>query len=89
MTLVGGMGTLYGPVVGALVVVSMQNYLAQYGQWVTVIQGGRVRGLRARIPARHRRRTGGAGEGVALEAAAVEPRGGPCHGNGSASRFAG
>jgi branched-chain amino acid transport system permease protein len=40
MTLLGGMGTLYGPVVGAVVVVSMQNYLAQYGQWVTVIQGG-------------------------------------------------
>jgi branched-chain amino acid transport system permease protein len=39
MTLLGGMGTLYGPVVGAVVVVSMQNYLAQYGQWVTVIQG--------------------------------------------------
>jgi branched-chain amino acid transport system permease protein len=39
MTLLGGMGTLYGPVVGAIVVVSMQNYLAQYGQWVTVIQG--------------------------------------------------
>jgi branched-chain amino acid transport system permease protein len=39
MTLLGGMGTLYGPVVGAIVVVSMQNYLAQYGEWVTVIQG--------------------------------------------------
>jgi len=39
MTLLGGMGTLYGPVVGAVVVVSMQSYLAQYGQWVTVIQG--------------------------------------------------
>ena len=39
MTLLGGMGTLYGPVVGAVAVVSMQNYLAQYGQWVTVIQG--------------------------------------------------
>ena len=39
MTLLGGMGTLYGPVVGAVVIVSMQNYLAQYGQWVTVIQG--------------------------------------------------
>src|SRR5271155_847146 len=39
MTLLGGMGTLYGPVVGAIVVVSMQNYLAQFGQWVTVIQG--------------------------------------------------
>ncbi len=39
MTLVGGMGTFYGPVLGALIVVSMQNYLAQFGEWVTVIQG--------------------------------------------------
>ena len=39
MTLLGGMGTLYGPVVGAVAVVSMQNYLAQFGEWVTVIQG--------------------------------------------------
>ena len=39
MTLLGGMGTLYGPVVGAVVVVSMQNYLAEFGEWVTVIQG--------------------------------------------------
>ena len=39
MTLLGGMGTLYGPVIGAVVVVSMQNYLAGYGEWVTVIQG--------------------------------------------------
>jgi branched-chain amino acid transport system permease protein len=39
MTLLGGMGTLYGPVVGAIVVVSMQNYLAEIGEWVTVIQG--------------------------------------------------
>ena len=39
MTLLGGLGTLYGPVVGAVVVVAMQNYLAQYGLWVTVIQG--------------------------------------------------
>ena len=39
MTLLGGMGTLYGPVVGAVVVVAMQNYLAQMGEWVTVIQG--------------------------------------------------
>ena len=27
-----GMGTFYGPVVGALIVVSMQNYLAQFGE---------------------------------------------------------
>jgi len=39
MTLLGGMGTLYGPVVGAIIVVAMQNYLAQFGEWVTVIQG--------------------------------------------------
>ena len=39
MTLVGGMGTLFGPIVGALVVMGMQTYLAEYGQWVTVIQG--------------------------------------------------
>jgi branched-chain amino acid transport system permease protein len=39
MTLLGGMGTFYGPVVGAIIVVTMQNYLAQFGEWVTVIQG--------------------------------------------------
>jgi branched-chain amino acid transport system permease protein len=39
MTLVGGMGTVFGPIVGALVVVSMQNYLASFGSWVLVIQG--------------------------------------------------
>ena len=39
MTLLGGMGTLYGPVVGAILVVAMQNYLAEFGEWVTVIQG--------------------------------------------------
>ena len=39
MTLIGGMGTFYGPVLGALIVVSMQNYLAQFGEWVTVIEG--------------------------------------------------
>jgi branched-chain amino acid transport system permease protein len=39
MTLVGGMGTLFGPVVGAFVVVSMENYLAVMGAWVTVLQG--------------------------------------------------
>jgi len=39
MTLVGGMGTLFGPVVGALTIVAMQNYLASLGAWVTVVQG--------------------------------------------------
>src|SRR5262249_32263665 len=39
MTLLGGLGTVFGPIVGAFVIVSMQNYLAGFGQWVTVIQG--------------------------------------------------
>ena len=39
MTLVGGMGTIFGPVVGAAVIVTMQNYLAELGAWVTVVQG--------------------------------------------------
>jgi branched-chain amino acid transport system permease protein len=39
MTLVGGLGTVFGPVIGAFVIISMQDNLAQYGQWVTVIQG--------------------------------------------------
>jgi branched-chain amino acid transport system permease protein len=39
MTLVGGLGTVFGPVVGAFIYVTMENYLAQYGSWVTVIQG--------------------------------------------------
>jgi branched-chain amino acid transport system permease protein len=39
MTLVGGMGTIFGPVVGALVVLAMENYLAQLGAWVTIVQG--------------------------------------------------
>ncbi|MCO5101540.1 MAG: branched-chain amino acid ABC transporter permease [Burkholderiaceae bacterium] len=39
MTLVGGLGTLFGPVVGAAVIITMQNYLAQIGAWVTIAQG--------------------------------------------------
>jgi branched-chain amino acid transport system permease protein len=39
MTLVGGLGTLFGPVVGAFFVITMQTYLAQVGEWVLVIQG--------------------------------------------------
>lgn len=39
MTLVGGLGTIFGPVVGAFIVIAMQDNLAQYGQWVLVIQG--------------------------------------------------
>ncbi|MFZ5691940.1 MAG: branched-chain amino acid ABC transporter permease [Pseudomonadota bacterium] len=39
MTLVGGLGTIFGPVVGAFVIIYMQNALAEFGQWVTIIQG--------------------------------------------------
>jgi branched-chain amino acid transport system permease protein len=39
MTLVGGLGTVFGPVVGAFTIITMQDNLAHYGQWVTVIQG--------------------------------------------------
>jgi branched-chain amino acid transport system permease protein len=39
MTLLGGLGTVFGPVVGAFIVIAMQNYLAPFGQWVLVIQG--------------------------------------------------
>src|SRR6201985_2087689 len=33
MTLVGGLGTVFGPVVGAFVIIAMQQYLAGFGQW--------------------------------------------------------
>jgi branched-chain amino acid transport system permease protein len=39
MTLLGGMGTIFGPVLGAGIVVALQNYLADLGSWVTIIQG--------------------------------------------------
>ncbi len=39
MTLLGGMGTIVGPVVGAGVIVAMQNYLSGFGSWVTIIMG--------------------------------------------------
>ncbi len=37
--LVGGLGTIVGPVVGAFIIVTMQNYLASFGEFVLVIQG--------------------------------------------------
>jgi len=40
MVLLGGIGTIFGPVIGALIVVGMQFYLSQFGAWVVVIQGG-------------------------------------------------
>jgi branched-chain amino acid transport system permease protein len=40
MTLLGGMGTVFGPVVGAFVIIGLENYLSGFGEWVTVITGG-------------------------------------------------
>ena len=39
MTLLGGMGTIFGPVVGAFTIIGLENYLSTFGQWVTVITG--------------------------------------------------
>ncbi len=40
MTLLGGMGTFAGPVVGAVTIIGLQNFLAdRVGSWVTVIIG--------------------------------------------------
>ncbi|MGE5515678.1 MAG: branched-chain amino acid ABC transporter permease [Bacteroidota bacterium] len=39
MTLLGGVGTLFGPTVGAFLVVTIQNYFSEAGSWVTIIQG--------------------------------------------------
>jgi branched-chain amino acid transport system permease protein len=40
MTLLGGLGTVFGPVVGAFILVTLEQYLAQLGAWVTIVQGG-------------------------------------------------
>lgn len=39
MTLVGGLGTIFGPVIGSFVILVMQYKLAAVGEWVLVIQG--------------------------------------------------
>ena len=39
MTMLGGVGTMLGPIVGASVIVTMQNYLAEIGQLTLIIQG--------------------------------------------------
>jgi branched-chain amino acid transport system permease protein len=39
MVLLGGIGTIFGPIIGAFIVVAMQYYLAPFGAWVIVIQG--------------------------------------------------
>ena len=39
MMLLGGLGTVFGPVVGAFIVVALENYLVHLGAWVTIVQG--------------------------------------------------
>jgi branched-chain amino acid transport system permease protein len=39
MTLLGGLGTVFGPVVGALTLITLEHYLAQLGAWFTIAQG--------------------------------------------------
>lgn len=39
MTLLGGMGTLFGPVVGALLTASLEHFLASFGAWIYIVQG--------------------------------------------------
>jgi branched-chain amino acid transport system permease protein len=39
MTLLGGLGTVFGPVIGAFLLSTIEHYLAQLGAWVTIVQG--------------------------------------------------
>ena len=39
MTLLGGLGTLTGPMVGAGVIILLNDYLAQFGEWALISQG--------------------------------------------------
>ena len=39
MTLLGGIGTIFGPIAGAAVIITMENYLAKLGSWFTIVQG--------------------------------------------------
>jgi branched-chain amino acid transport system permease protein len=39
MTLLGGMGTIFGPVIGAVTIVTLQHELAGIGSWVQVVIG--------------------------------------------------
>ncbi|MGN6388101.1 MAG: branched-chain amino acid ABC transporter permease [Burkholderiaceae bacterium] len=39
MTLVGGLGTLAGPIVGAIIIVSLENRLGEIGKWFAGVSG--------------------------------------------------
>ena len=36
MTLVGGLGTLAGPIVGAIVIIALENRIGEFGTWMAV-----------------------------------------------------
>ena len=69
MTLLGGLGTILGPALGAAIIVTMQNYLAGLGSMVTIIMGVTFvicvlmfrRGIVGEIEYRYKMRQGGAG----------------------------
>ncbi|NVO14077.1 MAG: branched-chain amino acid ABC transporter permease [Rhodoplanes sp.] len=75
MTLVGGMGTVFGPIVGAAIIVLMQNTLTGFGEWVLVMQGCIFvltvllfrRGIVGEIVAAARRRSDAVGREAATE----------------------
>lgn len=82
MTLLGGLGTVFGPVVGAFFLVTLRQYLASAGSWVTVITGatfvvcvllfrrgvvGELEHLFASRRAKRRASVRAAGEGKAVE----------------------
>lgn len=39
INLVGGIGTIFGPVAGSYIILSLEHFLAPYGPWVLFIQG--------------------------------------------------
>ncbi len=66
MTLLGGMGTVFGPLVGAAVIVTMQNYLADLRRLGDGDPGRDLRPRRAALPRGHRRRPLALAEAAAL-----------------------
>ncbi len=89
MTLIGGMGTFVGPVVGAAVIVALENKLGDIGdylaaatgvEWfraigvsVTLVTGPDLHGVRSCLPPRRARRTGACPAACAAVAGARPP----------------
>ncbi|MFC6760948.1 hypothetical protein ACFQFQ_17985 [Sulfitobacter porphyrae] len=71
MTLLGGLGTLTGPMLGAGIVLVMNDYLAQFGEWSLIAQGVILLAVILFF------RRGVVGELNALQRKIRTPRGGP------------